>query len=223
MILAESFKCTVPSANAVKEASITCVTGATNWPDIWMAFGSIGGAIATTAAVLVALHQSRTAKNMAREAQELAMAQHDEAKQLPALNAYVSAWRAITKIPAPSSKPKTYVLIRDATEAGRIWRDANRRTSENRSYLDDLENLIVRCLYELEFNSKAHVSDWALDRSGLSKAVEDLTRLAVEWQTDASIDRAKTNRFAKDCYENCEGYFLQFKEDLEQGVIRPRA
>lgn len=47
MISAETLECTVPSANAVKDSVISCVTGATNLPDIWMALAAVVSAVAT--------------------------------------------------------------------------------------------------------------------------------------------------------------------------------
>lgn len=191
MILAETFKCTVPSVNAVKEASITCVTGATNMAEIWGAIGTIFGALATTAAVIVALYQSKKAAESAKRAEELSQKQFDEAHQIPALQTYIRAWREVAD-PTVMSPETPYQRLAIANLAATSWRESNRKDLVNFEYIQSLQLEIAKCLRHMEpVYFEISESDW--NRSGIKTAIHKLTNLASSWQSAPREGRSAIN------------------------------
>lgn len=216
MITAETFECTVPSANAVKKAIIYCTTDATNTADIWMAIGSIAGAVATTAAVIVALWQSKKAAEAAKRAEELSQKQFDESIQLPALHAYVRAWREITA-PTATSAPSPYQRLASANLASTTWRDVNRKSPEHRDFIELLEVAIASCIGHME---PAYVEidarDWK--DSGIGQAIRALTNLASRWQSASSDERAAINGEADKEVNDLEQSYHAFVKAVREKI-----
>lgn len=219
MILAETLECTVPSTNAVKDSVIYCVTGATNWPDVWSALGAWAGAIATTAAVIVALYQSKKAADAAKRAEELSQKQFDESIQLPALHAYVRAWREVAD-PDVTSAETPFQRLVSANLASTTWRDSNRKNLDNFEYIQNLQVEITRCLRHME-PAYFVISDSDWKRSGIKLAIHSLTNVASSWQSATPSERSAINASAEETRLRLGHQYSKFVDEVNASLREP--
>lgn len=188
MTLTDTLTCTMPPAVTGSEAIVSCVTDATtNWAEIWVAVGTIFGALATTAAVIVALWQSMKATDASKRAEQLSQKQFDESTQLPALHAYVRAWRELST-PTVGSAVSPYDRLTAATLASTTWRDVNRKQLDNIRDIEVLQREITRCLRHME-PAYLEISNEVWKESGILRATHALTNIAADWQKGTTEER----------------------------------
>lgn len=185
-------------------------------PDIWSAMGTWAGAAATTAAVIVALYQSKKASDAANRAEDLSQKRFDEAHQLPALHAYVRAWREVST-PSVASPESPFERLTIATLASTTWRDVNRKNLEHRDKIELLQRSIERYIRRMEPAYRV-IDGKAWRDSGLGEAIHNLTNLASSWQAGTSEERKSTNESAQKTVDKLLKRYPEYVDEVNAFV-----
>lgn len=123
MILAETLECTVPSANAVNIATITCVTEATNLPDVWMAIAGVVTALATIVLAVFARRAWVVSRQTLKKMEDQIIAasrQATDSRQIGYLVDYTVALKTmVSKCDRPTENLED--LKSRATDAWMVW------------------------------------------------------------------------------------------------------
>lgn len=123
MILAETLQCTVPSPDAIKDATIYCVTGATNWPDIWMASAAAVSAAATIILAVFAVRAWRVSQETLRKMEKQIRTSESrviEERQQAYLADYMLALKKMADS-ATDTELETSDLYNKAVDAWMLW------------------------------------------------------------------------------------------------------